>query len=156
MGKTKFETLLPRATAAPLRAYRRHGLAFLIDFFYIKEEMSRGDQMARTPNNDLSALEQQVMLAMLRLHPSAYGITIQEHIADKVGKKLSIGSIYAALDRLEDKGYAVSRRGEPTAERGGRAKLYFSLTASGEITLRRSLQALQTLQQGIRWKEANA
>ena len=112
--------------------------------------------MARTPNNDLSALEQQVMLAMLRLHPSAYGITIQEHIADKVGKKLSIGSIYAALDRLEDKGYAVSRRGEPTAERGGRAKLYFSLTASGEITLRRSLQALQTLQQGIRWKEANA
>lgn len=112
--------------------------------------------MLKTPKTDLSALEQQIMLAMMRLHPSAYGITIQDHLAEKIGKKPSVGSIYAALDRLEDKGYAVSRRGEPTAERGGRAKIYFTLTASGESTLRRSLDALRTLQVGIRWKEANA
>ena len=112
--------------------------------------------MARTQNGDLSALEQQVMLAMLRLHPSAYGITIQEFVAEKTGKKLSVGSIYAALDRLQDKGYAVSRRGEPTTERGGRAKIYFTLTASGESTLRRSLLALQSLQRGIRWGEVRA
>jgi DNA-binding PadR family transcriptional regulator len=116
----------------------------------------KGTYMARNQHGDLSALEQQVMLAMLRLHPSAYGITIREHIAEKTGKKLSVGSIYAALDRLQGKGYANSRRGEITAERGGRAKLYFTLTASGESTLRRSLQALQTLQHGIQWKEARA
>jgi PadR family transcriptional regulator, regulatory protein PadR len=110
--------------------------------------------MGRAPS-DLSALEQQVMLAMLRLHPSAYGITIQEHIAEKTGRTLSLGSVYAALDRLQERGYSASRRGEPTAERGGRAKIYFTLTASGETTLRQSLQALRSLQSGIQWKEAN-
>jgi PadR family transcriptional regulator PadR len=112
--------------------------------------------MGRTPTGDLSALEQQVMLAIIRLYPSAYGITIQQHIADKTQKKPSLGSVYAVLDRIEDKGYAATRRGEPTAERGGRAKIYFTLTASGESTLKRSLRALQLLQRGIRWKEANA
>jgi DNA-binding PadR family transcriptional regulator len=108
----------------------------------------------RTSPGDLSALDQQVMLAMLRLHPSPYGVTIREHIADKTGKTYSLGSIYAVLDRLQERGYATSRLGEPTAERGGRAKLYFTLTASGEATLRRSLEALRSLQTGIRWKEA--
>jgi PadR family transcriptional regulator, regulatory protein PadR len=110
--------------------------------------------MGRSSTGDLSALEQQVMLAMLRLHPSAYGITIREHIAEKTGKAPSLGSVYAVLDRLEDKGYSTSRLGEPTAERGGRAKIYFSLTASGEATLRRSLEALRSLQSGLRWREA--
>ncbi len=112
--------------------------------------------MGRTPTGDLSALEQQVMLAMLRLHPSAYGITIREHIAEKTRKAPSLGSIYSVLDRLEAKGYSTSRLGEPTPERGGRAKIYFTLTASGESTLRRSLDALRSLQSGIRWKEARA
>jgi PadR family transcriptional regulator PadR len=112
--------------------------------------------MGRTSTTDLSALEQQVMLAMLRLHPTAYGITIREHIAENTGKALSLGSIYSALDRLEERGFSAARRGEPTAERGGRAKIYFTLTASGESTLRRSLQALQSLQSGVRWSEAKA
>jgi PadR family transcriptional regulator, regulatory protein PadR len=112
--------------------------------------------MGRTPTGDLSALEQQVMLAMLRLHPSGYGITIREHIAEKTGKTYSLGSVYAVLDRVEEKGYSTSRLGEPTAERGGRAKIYFTLTASGETTLKRSLEALRSLQTGIRWKGARA
>src|ERR1700741_1363966 len=103
----------------------------------------------RTSPGDLSALEQQVMLAMMRLHPSPYGVAIRQHITEKTGKADSLGSVYAVLDRLQERGYATSRLGEPTAERGGRAKIYFTLTASGEATLRRSLEALRALQTGI-------
>jgi PadR family transcriptional regulator, regulatory protein PadR len=91
---------------------------------------------------------------MLRLHPSAYGITIQQEIAERTHRAPSLGSVYAALDRLEQNGYAVSRQGEPTAERGGRRKLYFTVTASGQASLKSALQALESLRHGVRWKEA--
>ncbi len=97
---------------------------------------------------NLSALEQMTMLAILRLHPDAYGVTIQDQIGDRTGKAPSIGSVYAALDRLEGKGLIESRRGEPTAERGGRAKLYFTLTASGSATLEQSLLGARLAEEG--------
>ena len=105
---------------------------------------------------ELTALEQQIMLAIMGLHPDAYGVSIQDRIKDKTGKEPSVGSIYAALDRLEEKGFVKSRQGEPTAERGGRRKLYFTLTAPGQHTLKQSLQAIGSLSRGIRWKEAVA
>ena len=105
---------------------------------------------------DIGALEQQVMLAILGLHPNAYGLSIQERIEKLVGREPSVGSIYAALDRLEEKGYVKSRQGEPTAERGGRRKLYFVLTAPGQRTLKQSLEAISSLSRGTRWKEALA
>ena len=105
---------------------------------------------------ELGMLEQQVMLAILRLNPIAYGITIQQKIADCTDRSPSIGAIYATLDRLEQKGFVVSRKGEVTAERGGKRKLYFTLTAPGQVTLQRSLQALDSMRRGIRWKEARA
>jgi PadR family transcriptional regulator PadR len=102
---------------------------------------------------ELTALEQQVMLAVLRLHPLAYGISIHEEIKTRVGKDLPFGSIYACLDRLEEKGFVVSRQGETTPERGGRRKLHYTLTAPGQQTLQASLAALDTMRRGIRWKE---
>jgi DNA-binding PadR family transcriptional regulator len=105
---------------------------------------------------NLSALEQMTMLAILRLHPDAYGVAIQDQIGDRTGKEPSIGSVYAALDRLERKGLVENRRGEPTAERGGRAKLYFTLTASGSATLEQSLVALDSLRKGLKIREAPA
>ncbi|WP_421724776.1 PadR family transcriptional regulator [Bauldia sp.] len=92
-----------------------------------------------------STLEQQIMLAALRLHPNAYGVSIQDLIADKTGKSPSFGSIYAALERLEGKGYLTSRQGEITRERGGRAKLYFTVTGQGQTTLRQALSELDNL-----------
>jgi PadR family transcriptional regulator PadR len=104
----------------------------------------------------LGLLEQQVMLAVMGLHPDAYGVSIQAHIARRTGTEPSIGSIYAALDRLAEKGYVKSRHGEPTPERGGRRKLYFTLTAPGQFALRQSLEAVASLRRGLRWKEALA
>jgi PadR family transcriptional regulator len=105
---------------------------------------------------DLSMLELQVMSACMSLHPTAYGVSIQEHIERRVGYEPSSGSIYAALERLQQKGYVKSRQGEPTAERGGRRKLYFTVTAPGEHALRHSLEAIRSLNSDLRWNEAEA
>jgi DNA-binding PadR family transcriptional regulator len=102
--------------------------------------------------SDLSTLEQRVMLVILRQHPSAYGISIHQRLAADTGKRYSFGSIYATLERLEEKGLITSRMGEPTAERGGKGKLYFTLSSTGSAALEQSLNALDILRKGLRLK----
>jgi PadR family transcriptional regulator len=96
-------------------------------------------------SKDLSSLEQQMMLAITKLMPNAYGVAIGDHIERVTGRSYSVGAVYAALERLEDCGLLASRQGEPTAARGGRRKLYFDLTARGQITLKESLAVIDKL-----------
>ena len=103
---------------------------------------------------ELTSLEQQLLLAVLGLHPNAYGVSIQDHIKERTGREPSTGSIYASLDRLAEKGFVKSRQGEITKERGGKRKLYFTITAPGQRALRESLQAISSLSHGLRWKGA--
>jgi PadR family transcriptional regulator, regulatory protein PadR len=103
---------------------------------------------------ELTTLEQHAMLAIVALHPNAYGISIQDHIKQKAGYEPSVGSIYAALDRLEQKGFVRTKQGEATRERGGRRKLYFSLTAPGKKVLAASLNATRSLGRAAGWQEA--
>ena len=107
-------------------------------------------------SEDLNVLDQHLMLAILRLRPGAYGVAIQKWIEERTGRKYSVGAIYAGLDRLEEKGYARSKPGESTPERGGRAKLYFNVTAPGVYALRQSLQSLDAMRKGISGKEVLA
>ena len=72
-----------------------------------------------------------VMLVLLRLGDEAYGVPISEEIEKQSGHDIAVGSVYAALERLEARGLVSSRVGEPTAERGGRAKRYFKATGKG-------------------------
>jgi PadR family transcriptional regulator, regulatory protein PadR len=95
--------------------------------------------------DDLNSLEQQMMLAITKLMPNAYGVSIGDHIERVTGRRYSIGAVYTALDRLEERGFLKSRQGEPTAARGGRKKLYFDLTASGSVALKQSLALLDKL-----------
>jgi PadR family transcriptional regulator, regulatory protein PadR len=95
--------------------------------------------------DQISQLEQWVMLAILRLRAEAYGVAIQRELKAQAGREYSVGAIYAVLDKLEDKGFVKTKRGEATPERGGRAKLFFNLTAAGQATLRASLQATDNL-----------
>ena len=97
---------------------------------------------------DLTALEQQTLLAVLRLHPRGYGVNIREEIEKHTGRARSFGTIYRSLDRLCSKGYLKFKEGEPTNERGGRRKLYFTITAPGQKTLRQSLHSLDALRAG--------
>jgi PadR family transcriptional regulator PadR len=103
---------------------------------------------------ELTTLEQHLLLAIIGLHPNAYGVSIQDHIKERTGREPSTGSVYASLDRLEEKGFVKSRQGEATPERGGKRKLYFTITAPGQHALRQSLQAIGALSHGLRWKGA--
>jgi len=101
------------------------------------------------PTELLGSLEQVVLLALLRLGPKAYGVTVRREIQNQTRSNISIGSIYATLDRLESKGYVSSFLGEPTAERGGRAKKYFRVEAEGRRALAASQQAIRRLSLGL-------
>ncbi len=73
----------------------------------------------------LGNFELMVMLAVIRLGNGAYGVPISRVIEESTSREVLVGSIYAALERLEEKGLVVSEVGESTHERGGRAKRYF-------------------------------
>lgn len=79
-----------------------------------------------------------VLATLLRLGDSAYGMRIRQDIEERTGRDVSIGQVYATLRRLKSKGYVATTMGEPSPERGGRAKRYFRLRASGAEALRRS------------------
>ena len=78
----------------------------------------------------LSQLELMVLLAVMSSR-DAYGVLISRHIAEKSGREIALASVYATLERLERKGFVKSALGEPTAERGGKARTYFTATAAG-------------------------
>ncbi|MFL6229465.1 MAG: PadR family transcriptional regulator [Pyrinomonadaceae bacterium] len=92
----------------------------------------------------IGELEELVLMAILKLGPGAYGAAIHETLED-AGRALSIGALYTTLSRLEEKGLVSSRMGEPTAERGGRAKKYFKVHAAGARALREAQQPRQKL-----------
>jgi PadR family transcriptional regulator, regulatory protein PadR len=81
--------------------------------------------------NSPGSFEQLVLMALVRLRDNAYGVTIMEELEARTGKEPSVGAVYTTLERLERKGYVKPRIGEPTPERGGRAKKYFTITAAG-------------------------
>lgn len=80
----------------------------------------------------LGQLELMVLLAVVR--PSsqkAYGVSIARDISRSSGRQVALASVYAALERLEKKGFVVSSLGEPLVERGGKARTYFRSTPRG-------------------------
>ena len=113
--------------------------------------------MARTSNtSDLTLIEQQILLAIVRLNPNAYGVSIRDEIKTRIKKEYSFGSIYAVLERLEDGRLIESREGEATAVRGGRKKLYFTITEAGEKALQASLNAMDAMRSGLKPRSALA
>jgi len=89
------------------------------------------------------------MLALLRLGEDAYGVPITRELEASSGREAGIASVYAALERLERKGFVTSRRGEPTPERGGRAKRFFHVTPFGLQQVRKTQKTLVRLWQGL-------
>ena len=102
----------------------------------------------------LGSLEHIVLLAVMRLGENAYGIMVRREIEKATGRDLSIGAVYATLVRLESKGFIKSSTGEPTAERGGRAKRYFRVTADGKRTLQNTQDVIQKMSAGLKGLQA--
>ena len=97
----------------------------------------------------LGEMELMVLLAVVRLDEEAYGVPISKELLNLAGREVALGSIYAALDRLESKGFVTSSLGDPTPERGGRAKRYFRVTPGGLRILKSTRTALMNLWRGI-------
>ncbi len=97
----------------------------------------------------LGSLELLVLLAVMRAGRNASGIPIAREIEAGSGRDVALGSVYATLSRLEEKGLVVSELGEPTAERGGRARAFFRLTAKGLREVREAQATLTRLWSGL-------
>jgi len=93
--------------------------------------------------------EQMLLLAMMRLGEEAYGVRLMEELEARIGRRVSRGSVYVTLDRMEAKGWIASETSPPRPERGGRPRRVVSLTPEGLAELRRSRQALLTLWDGL-------
>jgi PadR family transcriptional regulator, regulatory protein PadR len=97
----------------------------------------------------LGELEQMVLLAVLRLDEDAYGVMIVDELAKRTGRRISRPSVYLTLGRLEEKGLLRSKMGDPTPERGGRAKRFYVVSATAMVLLRESRRAYLNLCSGL-------
>ena len=101
------------------------------------------------PRGSLGNFELMVLLALIRLGEESYGVPISQELEARAGREVALGSVYAALERLEQKGFAASSLGDPTPERGGRAKRYFRITARGLREVRDTQRVFTALWRGL-------
>lgn len=94
-------------------------------------------------------LEHMILLAIVRLGPDAYGMSILRELDERADREVSRGALYLILERMVEKGYLDTRMGEPGSERGGRAKRFFELTDAGREALRVSGRSLLALWDGL-------
>jgi len=90
-----------------------------------------------------------LLLAVIHLSEDAYGVPISRELELHRGKNVSVGSVYAALERLEAKGLVSSALGDPTPERGGKAKRFFRITKEGLRQVHETRRVLTKLWQTI-------
>jgi PadR family transcriptional regulator, regulatory protein PadR len=93
----------------------------------------------------LTDFELMTLLAVLRVGDEAYGVPVAREIESPARRKVVLGAVYAALERLERNGLVASIIGEPTPERGGRAKRYYRVTQRGLRAVRDTRRALVAL-----------
>ena len=86
----------------------------------------------------LGEFEEVLLLLVGILDQEAYAFKIAEEFESQSGRAVSIGAVHSTLDRLKEKGFLTSEMGEPTAERGGRRKRIYTITASGQRVLQSS------------------
>jgi PadR family transcriptional regulator PadR len=97
----------------------------------------------------LGEFEQGVLLVILLLGSDAYGVPIRHDLSERLGRPVSVGAIYTALERLEGKGFVSSWTGGATAERGGRAKRFYRIEAPGLHALDAARAATRNLWAGL-------
>jgi len=94
---------------------------------------------------ELTPNETVILLAVLRLKKNAYGVAIREEIAKITQTAMTYGTLYSYLDQLSRKGFLAKSYGAPTPERGGRRKIYHSLTREGRQALKEAYEFQKTL-----------
>ncbi|MEZ5419834.1 MAG: helix-turn-helix transcriptional regulator [Vicinamibacterales bacterium] len=104
-----------------------------------------------TPPPYIGEFEYSVLLAVLHFEggDDAYAVPIRALLEDRTARPVARGALYTALERLETKGCLRSRMGDPTAERGGKARRYFTVTAVGVKAIRAMHASLANLSRGL-------
>ena len=97
----------------------------------------------------LGELEQLVLLAVLQIDGDAYAASVREELAKRTDRAVARGAVHVTLDRLERKGFLRSTTGGASAERGGRPRRVFKITAAGTRALQESLDALTEMTRGL-------
>lgn len=95
--------------------------------------------------NILSRKEEMLLLTIWKLQDNAYGVTIREQVSKLTKKYWSIGAVYDVLDRLSRKGFVQTTISEPTAERGGKSKRFYTITKAGYTALEEVKEIQSTL-----------
>lgn len=98
----------------------------------------------------LTRAEEIVLLAVYKLKDNAYGVTIREQVQEDIGRYWAFGAIYKTLRKMVLKGYVEKIAGEPLAERGGRSRNYYRITAEGLEALSEILRVHDSLWEGVR------
>ena len=101
------------------------------------------------PRQHLTDFELMILLAILRIGDDSYGVPIAREIEQTAKRTVLLGAIYTCLDRLEQNGLVTSTYGDPTPERGGRAKRFFKITGKGLKAVKDTQRALTALWSGI-------
>jgi DNA-binding PadR family transcriptional regulator len=97
----------------------------------------------------LTEFELMILLAILRVGEEAYGVPIAREIESTAKRTVMLGAVYTALARLHEKGLVSSTLGDATAERGGRAKRFFTVTGRGLRAIKDAQRAFTALWTGI-------
>ena len=103
----------------------------------------------------LGEFEHVVLLTLFRLGDGAYGAVIRTEIQRLTARDSTIGAVHATLERLERKGFISSWIGEPTSERGGKAKRHFRIEAAGTAALKEARATLERLHAGLSLRVSN-
>ncbi len=83
----------------------------------------------------LGDFEETILLIAGILKEEAYAFKIAEEFESQTKRAVSIGAVHSTLSRIEEKGFVESKMGDSTAERGGRRKRIYTITAQGQKAL---------------------
>ena len=97
----------------------------------------------------LAEFELRVLLTVLRCAEQAFAVAVHAELEHRTRRRVSLGGVYVTLERLERKGLLRSALGEPTPERGGRAKRFYRLTRAGAAAVREECRLMQQLWEGL-------
>ena len=97
----------------------------------------------------LGTLELTILLTVARLGEDAYGLAVRRDVSERLGREYSVGAVYTTLERLEAKGFVVSRTTAPLPVRGGRSRRHFTVTAAGRRAIRHAESVARSVWAGI-------
>ena len=104
----------------------------------------------------LGAFEELVLLAVARENGRAYGMTVRREILERTGRDVTIGAVYATLDRLETKGWLASSHGRGDEARSGRARRFYRIRPDGVAALEGAREVRDPMWAGIDLAELDA